>query len=92
MAETMKTKAALVREPYGPFIIEELDIDKPRPGEVLVRNVATGICHTDLARRNNPPATPIVLGHEGAGIIVEAGEQVTTLCSAICAVVGARAV
>ena len=73
----MRIRAAIVREPSEPFIIEEVDIDKPRVDEVLVRNVATGICHTDITVRGDPPATPVVLGHEGAGIVLEVGERVT---------------
>ena len=73
----MRIRAAVVRESSHPFTIEEVDIDTPRADEVLVRNVATGICHTDIAVRDHPRATPLVLGHEGAGIVVEVGERVT---------------
>ena len=45
----MKALAAVVREAKGDFIIEEVDVDDPRPDEVLVRIVASGICHTDIA-------------------------------------------
>ena len=73
----MRIQAAIVRGPSQPFTIEEVDIDKPRADEVLVRNVATGICHTDITVRDHPRAAPLVLGHEGAGIVVEVGARVT---------------
>ncbi len=75
----MKIKAAVVREKAGPFILEDIELDKPRPNEVLVRVVATGLCHTDLVARAQylPVPLPAVLGHEGAGIVEEVGSQVT---------------
>lgn len=73
----MKIKAAVIREKAKPFILEELDLDEPRPDEILVRMVATGICHTDVTIRDNPLVLPIVLGHEGAGIVEKAGRRVT---------------
>ena len=73
----MKIKAAVIREKAKPFIIEELDLDEPRPDEILVRITGAGICHTDVTLRNNPLVLPIVLGHEGAGIVEKTGEHVT---------------
>ncbi|HLZ20007.1 MAG TPA: alcohol dehydrogenase catalytic domain-containing protein, partial [Smithellaceae bacterium] len=73
----MKITAAVVREKGGPFIIEDVELDDPRPDEILVRMVATGICHTDVTLRNNPLTLPIVLGHEGAGIVEKVGACVT---------------
>ncbi len=62
----------------GPFQIETLTVDQPRADEVLVRIVATGMCHTDIVIRDQvyPVPLPIVLGHEGAGIIERVGSAV----------------
>ena len=75
----MKITAAVTREKAHPFVIEEVEIDEPRSDEVLVRIVATGICHTDLIVRDQwlPVPLPIVLGHEGAGIVERVGLSVT---------------
>lgn len=74
----MLIKGAFVKE-TGSISIEELQIDKPKSDEVLVKMVGTGICHTDFSVSNQeiPSPLPIVLGHEGAGIIEEVGEDVT---------------
>ncbi len=72
-------KAAVFRGPNQPLTIEEVDIDKPRDREVLVKTVAAGVCHTDLHFVDGFyvwPA-PAVLGHEAAGIVEEVGRQVT---------------
>jgi len=71
--------AAVVEELDGPFVLQQLDVDDPGPGEVLVRLVATGICHTDgLARHGDLPfPLPGVLGHEGAGRVAAVGPGVT---------------
>lgn len=71
-------RAAVLREPNGPFVIEKLTIDLPGPNEVLVRIVAAGMCHTDLAVRGGdlPTPLPVVLGHEGAGIVEAVGPGV----------------
>ena len=60
-------KAALVREKGGPFQIETLTLESPRRDEVLIRVVATGMCHTDMVARDKvyDVPHPIVLGHEG---------------------------
>lgn len=75
----MKIKAAVVYELSGPFIIEELELDDPRDDEVLVRVAGTGLCNTDLAFRDGalPVEFPVVLGHEGAGVVEKAGKRVT---------------
>jgi aryl-alcohol dehydrogenase len=78
----MKTQAAVSRlgAPYP--VLESLEIERPRAGEVLVRIAASGICHTDLgahAGRGAGTPKPVVLGHEGAGTIEEVGEGVRTL-------------
>lgn len=71
-------KAAVVREKGGPFHIETLTLDAPRRDEVLVRIVATGMCHTDMVARDKvyDVPHPIVLGHEGAGLVESVGEDV----------------
>jgi len=74
------TRAAVLRSHEAPFSIEEVTLDAPRAGEVLVEIVATGLCHTDLLLRTEAMATrlgPTVLGHEGAGVVREVGPGVT---------------
>ncbi|NBE51858.1 NDMA-dependent alcohol dehydrogenase [Streptomyces boluensis] len=75
----MKTKAAVLTDLRKPFEIVELDLDGPKEGEVLIRYVAAGLCHSDLHLSDGdlPPRFPIVGGHEGAGIIEEVGPGVT---------------
>lgn len=73
----LKITAAVIREKGKPFLLEQLELDDPRPDEILVRIAATGICHTDVTLRDNPLALPVVLGHEGAGIVEKVGERVT---------------
>lgn len=77
----MKTKAAILRDVHQPFDIVELDLDGPREGEVLIKYVAAGLCHSDEHLRHGDivPRFPIVAGHEGAGIIEEVGPGVTRL-------------
>ena len=78
----MRTTAAVSREGSPAPTLETLELESPRAGEVLVRIVATGICHTDVrVHAGLGPGTPrpVVLGHEGAGIIEQVGEDVTTL-------------
>lgn len=72
-------QAAVVRQKGGPFRIEPVNITPPRHNEVLVRVIATGMCHTDMVARDQiyPVPHPIVLGHEGAGIVEAVGENVT---------------
>ncbi len=72
---TTQIKAAVVREKGGPFNVETLTLEGPRRDEVLVKVVATGLCHTDMVARDKgyPVPQPIVLGHEGAGIVESVG-------------------
>jgi len=76
----MRIEAAVCREGSPVPVIETLDLEEPRPGEIWVRLVATGVCHTDLrvASRQGGPR-PIVLGHEGAGVVERVGEGVSDL-------------
>jgi aryl-alcohol dehydrogenase len=74
----VRITAAVTHELGQPFVLEELDLDEPRADEVLVRLVATGICHTDLFSRDHwPGALPAVFGHEGAGVVERVGTAVT---------------
>jgi aryl-alcohol dehydrogenase len=75
----MRITAAVARVANGPFTIEQLDLDEPREDEVCVRIVGTGICHTDLSLRDQmlPIPFPVVLGHEGAGVVTSVGGRVT---------------
>src|SRR5215207_7832715 len=77
----MRIRAALARDPDGDFTIEDVELREPRAGEVLVKIAATGVCHTDLAVKSSAgnSATPVVLGHEGAGVVEELGAGVTGL-------------
>lgn len=78
----MKINAAVSHEGRAHPVIEELELDEPRSDEVLVRLVATGICHTDLlchAGLGVPTPRPIVLGHEGAGVVEALGTGVLGL-------------
>jgi S-(hydroxymethyl)glutathione dehydrogenase/alcohol dehydrogenase len=78
----MKTRAAVAWEANRPLEIEEIDIEGPRKGEVLVRNVATGVCHTDaftLSGADPEGVFPAVLGHEGGAVVEDVGEGVTTV-------------
>ncbi len=78
----MKTRAAIAIKPNKPLIIEEVDLEGPKAGEVLVEIMATGICHTDaytLEGKDSEGIFPSILGHEGAGIVREAGPGVTSV-------------
>jgi aryl-alcohol dehydrogenase len=73
----MEIQAALIRERGGPFQVEAVEMEAPRRAEILVRIVATGICHTDLVVRDQIPfSAPAILGHEGAGIVEQVGADV----------------
>ena len=74
----MKTKAAVVHEVGKPIEIEELDLDGPQAGEVLIRYTYAGLCHSDVHIQHGdlPARLPMVLGHEGAGVIEEVGPGV----------------
>ena len=71
----MQISAAISRDPAQPFSVEAVDIDDPREGEVLVRVAACGICHTDIGMRALVPQ-PVVLGHEGSGVVEKVGPGV----------------
>jgi aryl-alcohol dehydrogenase len=75
----MQIRAAVATGKSEPFVVQALELDEPRPDEVLVRVVATGVCHTDLVVRDQyyPTPLPAVLGHEGAGIVERVGERVS---------------
>lgn len=77
----MKTVAAVARKADGDFTVEAVDIEAPRAGEVLVRIVGVGLCHTDLIARDQfiPVPLPAVLGHEGAGIVEAVGDGVVAV-------------
>jgi S-(hydroxymethyl)glutathione dehydrogenase/alcohol dehydrogenase len=78
----MKTRAAVAFEAKMPLEIVELDLEGPKQGEVLVEIMATGICHTDAYTLDGPDSEgrfPVVLGHEGAGIVREVGAGVTSV-------------
>src|ERR1700741_3444109 len=76
---TMEIVAAVVREQFGAFTIDKLDLADPRPDEALVRIVASGMCQTDLHGRDGYYNTPYpaVFGHEGAGVVEAVGNAVT---------------
>ena len=75
----MKIKAAVTRAKASPMSLESIDLADPRDDEILVRVVATGVCHTDIAMRDQtyPVPQPIVLGHEGAGVVEKVGRGIT---------------
>lgn len=78
----MKTRAAVAYEAGKPLQIEEIELAGPREGEVLVEIYATGVCHTDaftLSGEDPEGIFPAVLGHEGAGIVIEVGSGVTSV-------------
>jgi len=77
----MKITAAIVPEKFAPFVIDTVELADPRPDEVLVRVIASGMCHTDLHGRDGYFAIPYpaVFGHEGGGIVEAVGSAVTRL-------------
>ena len=78
----MDIRAAVAFEAGKPLTIETVQLDGPKAGEVLIEIKATGICHTDaytLSGKDPEGLFPAILGHEGAGVVVEVGEGVTTL-------------
>ena len=88
-------KAAILREVGKPLSIEDVDVSKPAPREVLIRTAAAGVCHSDLhfVEGSYPYMMPVVLGHESAGIVeevgsdvhyVQKGDHVITCLSAFC--------
>jgi S-(hydroxymethyl)glutathione dehydrogenase/alcohol dehydrogenase len=78
----MKSRAAVAWEAGKPLVIEEIDVQGPQAGEVLVRNVATGVCHTDaytLSGDDPEGIFPSILGHEGGAVVEEVGAGVTSV-------------
>ncbi|MCT9081840.1 NAD(P)-dependent alcohol dehydrogenase [Streptomyces fulvoviolaceus] len=77
----MRITAALTETKGAPFTLAPLDLDDPRPGEVVVKMVSSGVCHTDLIVRDQwyPVPLPAVLGHEGAGVVAAVGGGVTSV-------------
>ncbi|HRI68686.1 MAG TPA: alcohol dehydrogenase catalytic domain-containing protein, partial [Polyangium sp.] len=78
----MKIKAAVAHKSSAPLSIETVDLDGPRDGEVLVEIKATGICHTDdytLSGKDSEGLFPCILGHEGAGVVVDVGPGVKSV-------------
>ncbi|MEC8956440.1 MAG: S-(hydroxymethyl)glutathione dehydrogenase/class III alcohol dehydrogenase [Pseudomonadota bacterium] len=78
----MKTRAAVAWEAGKPLEIEEIELAGPKKGEVLIKNIATGVCHTDaftLSGEDPEGIFPAILGHEGGAIVMETGEGVTSI-------------
>jgi S-(hydroxymethyl)glutathione dehydrogenase/alcohol dehydrogenase len=78
----MKTRAAVAHQAGKPLVVETVDLDGPKAGEVLVEIRATGVCHTDEFTRSGADPEglfPVIFGHEGAGIVVDVGPGVTSL-------------
>ena len=78
----MKTKAAVATAARNPLEVITLDLDGPKAGEVLVEIKASGVCHTDEFTRSGADPEglfPAILGHEGAGVVVDVGPGVTSV-------------
>src|SRR3954465_11107236 len=78
----MRIRAAVLEEFAKPLVIQEIDLAEPKAGEVLVRLVACGVCHTDMYTASGVDPSgyaPAVLGHEGAGVVEAVGEGVTSV-------------
>ena len=78
----MKTRAAIAFEAGKPLVVDEVDLEGPKAGEVMVHLTATGVCHTDaftLSGDDPEGIFPCILGHEGAGVVVEVGAGVTSV-------------
>src|SRR5215467_14037237 len=86
----MRATAAVFEKLFTPCTVSEVDVDSPGPGEVLVRVVATGVCHTDAIARDGdmPFPAPGVLGHEGAGVVAAVGPGVTNVAEGDKVVIG----
>jgi len=79
--KSRKITAAVIEKTGAPFVLQELELDGPRADEILVRIVAVGICQTDVHVRDRvqAPGPPMVLGHEGSGVVEEVGAAVTAV-------------
>ncbi len=78
----MKSRAAVAWEPRKPLVIEEVEVEGPKSGEVLLQIRATGVCHTDaytLSGKDPEGLFPAIMGHEGGAIVVEVGQDVTSV-------------
>src|SRR5262249_7362725 len=78
----MKTRAAVAYQAGKPLVVEEVDLEGPKAGEVLVEIKATGVCHTDEFTRSGADREGlfrVIFGHEGAGIVVDVGPGVTSV-------------
>lgn len=77
----MRSEAAILWETGGTWSVEEIELDPPKAGEVLVEMVASGLCHSDDHARTGdlPAVTPLIGGHEGSGVVMEVGEGVTSV-------------
>ena len=78
----IKSKAAVAWGPKQPLVIEEIDVMLPKAGEVMVKIVASGVCHTDaytLSGSDSEGVFPCILGHEGGGIVTHIGDGVTSV-------------
>jgi S-(hydroxymethyl)glutathione dehydrogenase/alcohol dehydrogenase len=78
----MKMRAAVLEQFGQPLVVQDVELEEPRAGEVLVRLVACGVCHTDLYTASGVDPTgyaPCVLGHEGAGVVERVGDGVTSV-------------
>src|SRR5512138_3367911 len=78
----MRTRAAVAYEAGKPLVVEEVELEGPRAGEVLLELKATGVCHTDEFTRSGADPEglfPVIFGHEGAGIVVDVGPGVTSV-------------
>ena len=77
----LEIQAAVLRKRGGPLKIESLELEGPQDDEILVRIIATGICHTDIGLCDgwDETAEPVVLGHEGAGIVEQVGKEVKAI-------------
>lgn len=78
----MNAQAAVLREPTGSFEVEDIELPEPQAGEVLVKVVSSGVCHTDLMARKLPPGSvhlPMIFGHEGTGVVAAVGTDVSAV-------------
>src|SRR3984885_1976090 len=77
----METEAAILWKAGGPWEVGSIELDPPKAGEVLVRMLASGMCHSDehLVTGDFPAPFPVIGGHEGAGVVEEAGPEVVSL-------------
>jgi S-(hydroxymethyl)glutathione dehydrogenase/alcohol dehydrogenase len=78
----MKTRAAVAYEAGKPLVVEDVELEGPKAGEVLVELMATGVCHTDEFTRSGADPEglfPVIFGHEGAGVVVDVGAGVTSV-------------